>query len=158
MFSSNGQDDEYNAEANAYIVYSFKQVITYFHYCSTDIKLELFKSYCTLFYCCYLWTVYKKSTFDRLRVAFKFTTHTVVFSVSHGDRAAPVRCTLILVIITLKQLLENLHMDLFVQRLAMSTNSLIMAIEKSWIVRIDIWNFWQKLYSLFQPHAFYKQY
>ena len=70
MFSSNGQDDEYNAEANAYIVYSFKQVITYFHYCSTDIKLELFKSYCTLFYCCYLWTVYKKSTFDRLRVAF----------------------------------------------------------------------------------------
>ena len=32
----------------------------------------------------------------------------------------------------------------FIQRLAKSTNSLIMTIEKSWIVRIDIWNFWQK--------------
>ena len=38
--------------------------------CSTDVKLELFRSYCTLFYCCYLWTAYKKSTFDKLRVAF----------------------------------------------------------------------------------------
>ena len=32
----------------------------------------------------------------------------------------------------------------FIQRLAKSTNSLIMTIEKSWNVRIDIWNFWQK--------------
>ena len=32
----------------------------------------------------------------------------------------------------------------FTQRLAKSTNSLIMAIESSWIVRIDIWDFWQK--------------
>ena len=35
-----------------------------------------------------------------------------VFSVSHGE-AAPVRCTLNLVLITLKQLLENLHMGLY---------------------------------------------
>ena len=41
------------------------------HYCSTDVELELFKRYCTLFNCCYLWTAYKKSTFDRLRVVFK---------------------------------------------------------------------------------------
>ena len=32
----------------------------------------------------------------------------------------------------------------FIQRLAKSTNSLIVTIEKSWSVRIDIWNFWQK--------------
>ena len=31
----------------------------------------------------------------------------------------------------------------FIQRLAKITNSLIMTIEKSWSVRIDIWNFWQ---------------
>ena len=41
-----------------------------FHYYSNDVKLELIKSYCTSFYCCYLWTAYKKSTFNRLRVAF----------------------------------------------------------------------------------------
>ena len=32
----------------------------------------------------------------------------------------------------------------FTQRLAKSRNSLIVTIEKLWIVRIDIWNFWQK--------------
>ena len=32
----------------------------------------------------------------------------------------------------------------FIQRLAKSTNLLIVTIEKSWSVRIDIWNFWQK--------------
>ena len=32
----------------------------------------------------------------------------------------------------------------FIQRLAESTKSLIVTIEKSWIVRIDIWNFWQE--------------
>ena len=30
----------------------------------------------------------------------------------------------------------------FIQRLAKRTNSLIMTIESSWIVRIDIWDFW----------------
>ena len=32
----------------------------------------------------------------------------------------------------------------FIQQLAKSINSLNMAIESSWIVRIDIWDFWQK--------------
>ena len=32
----------------------------------------------------------------------------------------------------------------FIQRLTKGTNLLIMTIEKSWIVHIDIWNFWQK--------------
>ena len=41
-----------------------------FHFCSSNIKLELFKSYYSSFYCCYLWTAYKKSTFKRLRVTF----------------------------------------------------------------------------------------
>ena len=45
-----------------------KKLLRRFHYCSTDVKFELFKSYCTVFSCCYLWTAYKKSTFDRLRI------------------------------------------------------------------------------------------
>ena len=91
---------------NSYI--RTNKLLRMFHYCSTDVKLELFKTYCTSFYCCYLWTAYKKSTFNRLCVAFNNAD--VVFSVSHGD-AAPVRCTLTLELTTLKQLLENLHMD-----------------------------------------------
>ena len=41
-----------------------------FHYCSIDVKLELFRSFCTSFYCCYFWTALKISTFHKLRVTF----------------------------------------------------------------------------------------
>ena len=93
---------------NLYI--SSNKLLRTFHYCSSDVKLELFKSYCTLFYCCYLWTAYKENQHSTGYV-YLLITHTLVFSVSHGD-AARVRCTLTLELITLKQLLENLHMVL----------------------------------------------
>ena len=56
-----------------------------FYHCSIDIKLELFRSFCTSFYSCYLWTILhtKKSTFNKLRVAL--TMFSVVLSVDHGD-------------------------------------------------------------------------
>ena len=103
--------------------------------CSSDVKLELFKRYCTSFYCCYLWTAYKKSTFDRLRAYRR------VFS-------QPWRCSA-------SAMYDNFGINNFettirtstygfIQRLAKSTNSLIMTIEKSWVVRIDIWYFVKK--------------
>ena len=97
MFNTNVQDDDDMLRQMSTLYIRSNKLLRTFHYCSTDVKLELFKSYCTSFYCCYLWTAYKKSTFDRLSVA------TVVFLVSHGD-AAPVQCMVILVLITLKQL------------------------------------------------------
>ena len=104
------------------------------------LKLELFKSYCTSFYCCYLWTAYKKSTFDRLRVAFNNAYRRVL--------SQPWRCSASAMYANCG--INNFDATIrkstfgFIQRLAKSTNSLIMTIEKSWRVRIDIWNFWQK--------------
>ena len=70
MFNTNAQDDEdMLSQMRTLYIRSIKLLRT-FHYCSTDVKLELFNSYCTSFYCCYLRTAYKKSTFDRLGVAF----------------------------------------------------------------------------------------
>ena len=108
MFNTNAQDDEDMLRQMRTLYIRSSKLLRTFHYCTTDVKLELFKSYCTSFYCGYLWTAYKKSTFHRLRVAFN--NDTVVFSVSHAD-AAPVQCMLILALITLKQLLENQHLD-----------------------------------------------
>ena len=70
MFNTNAQDDEDMLRQMRTLYIRANKLLRTFHYCSTDVKLELFKSYCTSFYCCYLWTAYKKSTFDRLRVAF----------------------------------------------------------------------------------------
>ena len=118
----------------------------------SDVKLELFKSYCTSFYCCYLWTAYKKSTFDRLRVAFNNAYRRVL--------GQPWRCSA-------RAMYANFGINNFeatfrkstfglIQRLAKSTNPLIMTIEKSWSVRIDIWNFFaKKLCTLMlQQHEF----
>ena len=88
------------------------------------------------FYCCYLWTAYKKSTFDKLRVALN---------------NLPWRCSASAMYATFRILIMYVNFDIqsfeavirkstysFMQRLAKSTNSLVMATEKSWIVRIDI--------------------
>ena len=110
----------------------------------------MFKSYCASFYCCYLWTAYKESTFDRLRVAFNNAYRRVL--------GQPWRCSASAMYANFG--INNFEATIrkstfgFIQRLAESTNSLIVTIEKSWIVRIDIWNFGKKLCTLLQQHEF----
>ena len=70
MFNTNAQDDEDMLRQMRILYIRSNKLLRTFYYCSTDVNLELFKSYCTSFYCCYLWTVYNKSTFDRLGVSF----------------------------------------------------------------------------------------
>ena len=93
----NAQDDEDMLRQMRTLYIRSNKLLPTFYYCSTDVKLESFKNYFTSFYCCYLWTAYIKSTFNRLRVAFNNAY--VVILVNHGD-AAPVQCMLNLVLIT----------------------------------------------------------
>ncbi|KAK0141236.1 hypothetical protein N1851_021750 [Merluccius polli] len=41
-----------------------------FHYCSDDVKVNLFRSYCTPMYAAPLWVSYKKETLRKLQVAY----------------------------------------------------------------------------------------
>ena len=45
-------------------------IIRTFSHCTIDAKLLLIKSYYTSFYCGYMWSDYKKTTYSKLRVAF----------------------------------------------------------------------------------------
>ena len=54
MFNTNAQDDEDMLRQMRTLYIRSNKLLRTFHYCSTDVKLELFKSYCTSFYCCYL--------------------------------------------------------------------------------------------------------
>ena len=127
MFNSNGQDDEDMLRQMRNLYIRSNKLLRTFHYCSSDVKLELFKSYCTSFYCCYLWTAYKKSTFDRLRVAFNNAYRRVL--------SQPWRCSVSAMYANFG--INNFEITIrkstygFIQRLAKSTNSLIMTIEKS---------------------------
>ena len=39
-------------------------------FCSDDVKHLLFKTYCSNMYSCHLWSVYLKSSYSKLRVAY----------------------------------------------------------------------------------------
>ena len=70
MFTNDKQDDVEMLRQLHLLYMRSNKIIPMFYFCTIDFKLELFRSFCTSFYYCYLWTGYKKSTFNRLRVAF----------------------------------------------------------------------------------------
>ena len=132
-------DDDMLRQMRTLYIRSNKLLRTFYH-CSIDVKLELFRSFCTSFYCCYLWTAYKKSTFNKLRVAFN-NAYRGVLGLPWRSSASAMYA--IFSIQNFEAVIRKSTFG-FTQRLAKSTNTLIMAIESSWIVRIDIWDFWQK--------------
>ena len=70
MFTNDKQDDVEMLRQLRLLYMRSNKIIRMFYFCTIDVKLELFRSFCTSFYCCYLWTGYKKSTFNRLCAAF----------------------------------------------------------------------------------------
>ena len=71
MFTNNKQDDFEILRHLRLLNMRSNKKIRMFYVCTIDVKPELFGSFCTSFYCRYLWTGYKKLTFNRLRIAFK---------------------------------------------------------------------------------------
>ena len=69
-FNTNSQDDDDMLRQMRTLYFRSNKLLRTFHYCTIDVKLVLFRSFCMPFYCCYLWIAYKKSKFDKLRVAF----------------------------------------------------------------------------------------
>ena len=69
-FNSNGQDDEDMLRQMRNLYVRLIRLLRTFHYWSSDVKLELFKSYCTSLYCSYLWTAYKKINIGQVTCSF----------------------------------------------------------------------------------------
>ena len=108
-FSMNVQgDDDMLRQMRKLYIRSNKLLRTFYH-CSIDVKLELFRSFCTLFYCYYLWTAYKKSTFNKLRVAFN-NAYRRVLGLPWRSSASAMYANFSIQI--LKQSLESLLLDL----------------------------------------------
>ncbi len=109
--------------------------------CSLDVKLTLFHSYCTCFYCPYLWTDYKKSTFTKIRVAFN-NVYRRIFSLPRRSSASAMYAN---------NNIDNFETLLrkstykFMQRLDKSDNLIVKSIQNSWIMKFDIWKPWIKL-------------
>ena len=117
------------------------RLLRLFHCCSTDVKFTSFRSYCTCFYCPFLWTDYKKSTHSKLRVAFNNVYGRILklpprssastwYAVNHIDSF---------------EILVRKRVVGFTEQLKVSENSIISCIDNSWKMQFEIWNPWIKL-------------
>jgi exonuclease III len=64
-------DDRDIVRQTRYIYARGNSLIRKFKDCSPEVKTQLFKSYCTAFYCSSLWSNFKTATFTKLKVSFK---------------------------------------------------------------------------------------
>ena len=55
----NSQDDDDMLRQMRTLYIRSNKLLRTFYYCTIDVKLKLFRSFCMPFYCCYLWTAYK---------------------------------------------------------------------------------------------------
>ena len=95
-----------------------------FSRCSTNVKVSLFKTYCTPLYTAHLWSSYKKSSMHRLQVAYNDAMR-ILLKKPRGGSASEMFVTA--GVRTFKALLRNL-MFKFMKRLDVSTNGIIVAL------------------------------
>ena len=95
-----------------------------FSHCSINVKVTLFKTYCTPLYTAHLWSSYKKSSMQRLQVAYNDAMR-ILLKKPRGGSASHMFVTV--GVRTLKALLRHL-MYKFMERLDVSTNSIIVAL------------------------------
>ena len=108
------------------------RLLRLFHCCSTDVKLTLFRSYCTCFHCPFLWTHYKKSTHSKLRVALNNVYRRMLKLPPRSSASS-------------FEMLVRKRAVGFTERLKVSENSITSCIDNSWKMQLEIWNAWIKL-------------
>ena len=124
------------------VIHKIKQIITIIlSLCSADVKIALFRSYCTCFYCPFLWTHYKKSTHSKLRVAFN-NVYRRILKLPPRSRASTMYA--INHIDSFEVLLRKRIFG-FTERLYNYENTIIKCINNSWVLRFDIWSPWNEL-------------
>ena len=70
MFSSNNSDGTEMLRQMRLLYCRSHRLFRMFNKCSKSVLIELCRSFCATFYCPYFWTVHKKATFSKIRVAY----------------------------------------------------------------------------------------
>ena len=112
--------------------------------------LELCKSFCTVFYCSYFWTNYKKTTFSKIRVAYNNVYRKILDVPKRGSAST----MFVSNGIPNFEALIRKSIFSFNSRLQTSCNSLICTIEESWIMRNVIWKTWDDKLYIKDDYAF----
>ena len=113
-----------------------------FYMCTRKVKIQLFKSYCSSYYCGHLWWCYKESVFKRLVIA----SNDVFRNLLSLPRRTPasqlfVSCNVPTSAIIIRKQVLGLN-----QRLEESSNNLIVKmLDSSMVYQSSLWKKWQKL-------------
>ena len=113
-----------------------------FYMCSTDVKVTLFKSYCSSFYSAQLWTNYTKNAINKLYTAYHNILKLLI-GVNKREHNRP-----ICVILNVKfcpALIRNL-IHKFMNRLLESENNMIKSLcDSNCFYSSTMWRHWRKL-------------
>ena len=102
-------------------------LIKHFKFCSEEIKCQLFKSFCTTFYCCHLWSNCSAESRRRLKVA-----HNRIFRVLMKlEHRISMSYTYLCFNIMHSSIVIRKAMNGFINRIYLSENVLIDTIVKS---------------------------
>ena len=116
-----------------------------FHFCSIEVKVNLFRAYCTSLYTAPLWVNYKNDSFRKLKVAYNDALRILLKKPRGGGSISQLFCDNGLT--TFQALLRNL-MYSFKSRLNRSMNEVITVLVNpkysSSRYRSHIWNHWYK--------------
>ena len=138
------EDDEDMFRQRRALYIQANMLVRKFHYCSVDVKVNLFRAYCSPLYSAPLWVTYKKGSLLKLQVAYNDCLR-ILLKKPRSTRASKLFCDLGLS--TFMALLRNLTYK-FMCRLENSENNIIslMSDPSRSTVRYAsaIWNHWHE--------------
>ena len=115
------------------------RLIRMFNKCSQNVLIELYRSFCTTFYCSYFLPQRKKATFSKLRVVLYNNVYRKLFGLKRRSSASEM---FVLSNISNFVALMRKSIFAFTTRLSNSKNAIICTIQRSWVIRDLIWKVW----------------
>ena len=138
------EDDADMSRQRRVLYMQANMLIRKFHYCSVEVKVNLFRAYCTPLYTAPLWVNYKKESLRKLQVAYNDCLR-ILMKKPRSTRASKLFCDLGLS--TFMALLRNLVYK-FMCRLTISPNNVIslMSDPSRSMIRYTsaIWDHWHE--------------
>ena len=130
-FSRNHNDDDDMLRQMRTLYARSNRKLRIFHNCSTNVLIELWRNFCGLFYCSYLWSQYNKSSFSKIRVADNNLYRKILHVPPLSSASKMFVDNNILIF---KPLLRK-EVFSVTSRLSVSTNSIIRAIENCVLIK-----------------------
>ena len=142
FLSSNMKDDKDIERQRRKIFMQGNTLVRKFYMCSLDVKIELFRSYCSSMYTSQLWTRYTANAIRRLYIAYHNSLK-ILIGVSTREHTSPICANLN--IKSCPALIRNLIFK-FMTRLNQSENKIIAAIcSSSFYYASPMWKHWRQL-------------